>query len=182
MYALRLLRLGKLNPAGKPGGAENVMPCIKRFYFRMVTPQAACYTACMAVWRLKTTHNQQISAILILALLFITIWPAHIHVHHADSAGHGHSHAHKHVVDVHADANDIDAAHHQDAQILKASPDGLIKAPIVKVLPFLFLAIVLAVLAVTMNRLITCNRQRILIPIGYLSHHSPPLRGPPAIS
>lgn len=137
----------------------------------------------MAAWRLSTTRNQQISVLTIIALLFITIWPAHIHVHHVDEAiGHGHSHAHQHVVDLHADANDIDASHHQDAHVLKVSPDGMLKTPFVKVLPFLLLAIVLVVLAITMKRLNTRNRPLVFIPTGYLSHHSPPLRGPPVIS
>lgn len=183
MYAMRLPRLGKLNPAGKPGGAENVMPCIKSFYFLMVTTQAACYTACMAAWRLKHSQNHKISITLIVALLFITIWPAHFHVHHAnEDTGHGHSHGHKHIVDMHADVRDMDASHHQDAQVLKASPDGVLKTPLVKVLPFLLLAMVLAVVATRSKRLIKTYRRQLFIPTGYLDHHSPPLRGPPAIS
>ncbi len=137
----------------------------------------------MAAWRLRTTRNQQISVLLIIALLFITIWPSHIHVRHADeTAGHGHSHAHQHIVDLHANANDIDASHHQDAQVLKVSPDGMLKPPFIKVLPFLLLAIVLAVLAVTLTRLNTRHHQLVFIPTGYQFHHSPPLRGPPVIS
>ena len=174
---MRLPRLGNLVPAGKRGGAENAKPSINIIYFLLATAKAACYTAGMAAWRLKCSHNQKISIALILALLFLTIWPAHFHLHHTDAQHAGH----RHIIDMHA-AGDIHDTHHADAQVLKVSPDGMLKTPIVKVLPFLLLAIVLAVLAVTITRLNTRNHQRIFIPTGYQSHHSPPLRGPPVIS
>jgi hypothetical protein len=178
---MRLPRLGNLVSTGKRGGAENPKPSINIIYFLLATAKAACYTAGMAAWRLRSIRNQQISVLLIVALLFITIWPAHFHVHHAEVEG-KHGHVHKHVVDLHADAKGIDTAHHQDAQVLKASPDGMLKTPLVKVLPFLLLAIALAVLATITKRLIITPRQRHFFPSGYLTCHSPPLRGPPSIA
>ena len=119
--------------------------------------------------------------LLAAALLFLTIWPTHFHLHHPEPDV-GHDHVHKHVVDMHAYATDMNSQHHEDAQVLKAAPDGVLKNPAAKVLPFLLLGVLLAVLAMTFMRIIPVYLRDVFIPPGYQCHHFPPLRGPPVFS
>lgn len=125
------------------------------------------------------TRNQfrQISWMLIVALFVLTILPAHFHLHHPE---HDNGHAHEHVVDLHVFPAGADAAHHQDAHILKASPDGVIKNLFAKFLPFLLLAVLLTCLAIPAARRLRRPEQAVLIPTCNRASHSPPLRGPPA--
>ena len=132
----------------------------------------------MSWWRLKNNHNQRISILLILALLSLTILPAHFHLHHP-APDDGHGLAHRHVVDLHVYSVGV-ASHHQDAQVLKASPDGvlLLKNPLFKLSVFLLLAVIAALSAITLLRSNLNAGEHGFIPSGRFGYLSPPLYTP----
>lgn len=116
---------------------------------------------------------QHIGGILVVALLFLTILPGHFHVHHTDTEHH------QHQVDLHFNQTDMGSSHHDQAQILEAAPDGVMKLPVIKIFPFLVLTVLTALIAVSTVRVFSSPGREVFIPAGHRSHHSPPLRGPP---
>ena len=143
----------------------------------------------MCNWRTLVKRSKAVSVMLVIALVFLTILPAHFHLHFVEltgvvgAASDSAAHSHEHVVDLHVYNSSENSAHpfshHDDAQIIKTSPDGRLKNLDFEFSPFLIFVSLLAfaVLAVSASsprpaRQISANFQN-----NY--HRSPPLRGPP---
>jgi len=140
----------------------------------------------MRIWRTLIKRSKAVSVMLVIALAFLTILPAHFHFHHvelASVASDGATHAHEHTVDLHVYSSGKNSAHpfshHDDAQILKTSPDGLIKNLDFKFSPFLVFISLLAFAALALNYSLPGPARQILAHVRYSYHRSPPLRGPP---
>ena len=112
----------------------------------------------------------------IVAVLALALAPHHYHLHHGSGAD---IHSHEHAIDVHMFSDVSDEAHHDEAIVLEATPDGLIKPlgdnPLALFLSVFLLAILPIVNLRIRHRLIdTATR---LHPVFY--HLTPPLRAPP---
>lgn len=123
-------------------------------------------------------YCRSISWLLVTAILFTALLPAHYHLHHlysTDSTNHGHA------IDLHLITDNVDQSHHdEDTSIFAATPDVITKKDNSEITSFVLLAILLVLLPVL--------NKRIRIRPGYfdltLKQHypyfSPPLRAPPA--
>ncbi len=131
----------------------------------------------MKLFRLSRSQTRKVGWLLVASVLFLTLLPAHFHIHHSDK-GHDHA-AHHHVVDLHLDRVTTDEAHHQDAAVLKASPDSVVKTSVIKLLPFLILGMLFTFVVYPGYRFIKKPARYNFAPAGRRGHYSPPLRGPP---
>ena len=120
--------------------------------------------------------------LLIATILSIAFLPAHYHLHHLynDDTFSSTTAGHAHVIDLHVLTEQTGQSHHDDeATIIAASPDGIVKKSNPDFFPFILLAMVLLLLA-------SLNKQ-ISIQLNYRStkfkqsypHFSPLLRAPP---
>ena len=116
---------------------------------------------------------------LMVALVCLTILPSHFHLHHAETDSHHNSHDHEHIVDMHFFNIDMDALHHQDAQVLKTSPDGIINKLDIKTSPFLLFVLLIGLVILTVNISRFKPGRQHLIRRRLYYHQYPPLRGPP---
>ncbi len=126
--------------------------------------------------------RKAISWLLIAAILLLVFLPAHYHLHHLynDETFSSATTTHAHVIDLHVLTEKTGQSHHHDeATIIAASPDGMMKKSNPGFSPFILLAMVLLLLPVF-------NRQ---INIQLISrstklkqrypHFAPLLRAPP---
>ncbi len=132
----------------------------------------------MEIWRKITRKRLVISWTLIAALAFLTVLPAHVHFHHVETHT-GSEHVHEHLMDMHIYSSDLSSSHHDDAQVLMATPDGIIKLLDFKISPILILAMLLAVVSFALARFSPRSKSDFFLPIEQTSYFSPPLRGPP---
>ena len=137
-----------------------------------------CYTVWMDHWRKLGQKRKSIGWILIVALAFLTVLPAHVHFHHVDTYT-GSEHVHEHLMDMHVFSSDLSSSHHDDAQVLMATPDGIIKVLDFKISPMLIFAILLTILSLALARFVPRQKSAVFIPIEQTYHFTPPLRGPP---
>jgi hypothetical protein len=126
--------------------------------------------------------RKSISWLLIAAILLLVFLPTHYHLHHLynDETFSSSTAIHEHVIDLHVLTEKTGQSHHHDeATIIAASPDGMMKKSNPGFSPFILLAMVLLLLPVF-------NRQ---INIQLISrstklkqrypHFAPLLRAPP---
>ncbi len=126
--------------------------------------------------------RKSISWLLIAAILLLVFLPTHYHLHHLynDETFSSATTTHAHVIDLHVLTEKTGQSHHHDeATIIAASPDGMMKKSNPGFSPFILLAMVLLLLPVF-------NRQ---INIQLISrstklkqrypHFAPLLRAPP---
>jgi hypothetical protein len=133
----------------------------------------------MSKWRILSKQPGAISAVLIVALVFLTLLPAHIHLHHAEQAADHESHSSRHVVDLHMYGVVEDHSHHGEAHVVKTSPDGLITKFDKKFTPIFYLGLFLTFFMLVLPKA-GFNRLKQTISLKRYSYfHSPPLRGPP---
>ena len=125
---------------------------------------------------------KSISWFLIASILLLAFLPAHYHLHHLynDETLSSATKTHAHVIDLHVLTEKTGQSHHHDeATIIAASPDGIVKKNSPDFSPFILLAIVLL--------LLPALSKRINIPLNYRStnlkprypHFTPLLRAPP---
>ena len=132
----------------------------------------------MDYWRKIGQKHKAISWLLIAALAFLTVLPAHVHLHHVENptaAGHEHTH----LVDMHIYSSELSPAHHDETQVLMATPDGMIKSLDFKISPILIFAILIAIVSLALARFTPRQKSDIFLPIEQTYHFNPPLRGPP---
>jgi hypothetical protein len=121
-------------------------------------------------------NRRSISWLLVVAVLGITLLPAHYHLHHLHSDD---ATAHTHTIDLHVIADKADQSHHDDASIFSATPDVVVKKTNPEFSPYIILAILLVLLPTYTNLL------RIKADHGDLGlkrlypYFSPLLRAPP---
>jgi len=121
--------------------------------------------------------------------VFLTILPAHFHLHFveltsvAGATSDSSAHSHEHVVDLHVHSSGENLAHpfthHGDAQILKTSPDGLLKNLDFKFSPFLIYISLLAFSALALSYTAPRPARQTSANVQNNYYRSPPLRGPP---
>ena len=131
----------------------------------------------------KTAINyKSISWLLVVAILLVTILPAHYHLHHlhGDDMHSATAGVPAHVIDLHLLTDSTGQSHHnEDVTSIAASPDGIVKKSNPVFAPFIFLAIML-VLFLFLNKQI-----KIRIDYKYINlkqsypHFTPLLRAPP---
>ena len=134
-----------------------------------------------ATGKLVITHKS-VSWLLIATILLVTLLPAHYHLHHQhnDDISSSTTAIHEHVIDLHVLTEKTGQSHHDDeATIIAASPDGMVKKNNPDFFPFILLAMALL--------LLPALNKRINIQLNYRStdlnqpypHFSPLLRAPP---
>ncbi len=114
--------------------------------------------------------------LLIIGLLVSTVLPLHMHLHHVDAAP---TAAHEHAFDLHLVTDNAGADHHDEALVLSATPDALLKQvgdlPLMAALLFCLLGIFLFRNPSSGQRFFERDA-----PPRILTHHlTPPLRAPP---
>jgi len=132
----------------------------------------------MNEWRKITRKHRYLGWLLIAALAYLTVLPAHVHLHHVDN-GVASGQQHEHVLDMHIYGSDITSAHHDEAQVLIATPDGIIKTLDFKISPVLIVTLLLALSLLALAVFVPRQRSGRIFPMQYAFHFSPPLRGPP---
>jgi hypothetical protein len=128
-------------------------------------------------------NYKPISWLLIAAILLVAFLPAHYHLHHLyDDAISSTATRHEHVIDLHVLTEKTGQSHHDDeATIIAASPDGILKKSNPDFSPFILLVIVLLLLRVLCKQINTqLNYKSINLKQSYL-HFTPLLRAPPLI-
>jgi hypothetical protein len=129
-----------------------------------------------------TITYKSICWLLITTILLVAFLPAHYHLHHLDNDDMFSSTTavHAHVIDLHILTEQSGQSHHDDeATIIAASPDGIVKKSNPDFFPFILLAMVLL--------LVSALYKSINIQLNYKStglkqsypHFSPLLRAPP---
>lgn len=126
----------------------------------------------------KTTNNRRsISHLLIAAVLFSLLLPAHYHLHHlhgADSASHAHA------VDLHLITDNTGQSHHDEGtSIFSAIPDVIVKKDYSAFSLFMPLVILLLVLLTQSHQLRIRHDHRDTGLKKHYPYFSPPLRAPP---
>jgi len=123
-----------------------------------------------------------ISWLLIAAILLVTFLPAHYHLHHLynDETSSSTTARHEHVIDLHVLTEKTGQSHHDDeATIIAASPDGIVKKNNPDFFPFILLAMVLLLLPALNKQInIQLNDRSTDLKQPY-PHFSPLLRAPP---
>jgi hypothetical protein len=123
------------------------------------------------------TSYKSISWILITAVLMTVILPAHYHLHHLDSldaAGHAHS------IDLHLLADDRGHSHHHDeASIISATPDAMVKKDKSVFSVFIPLVIFLVLLLTRGHRISSMHGPGDTPLVRLNDYFSPSLRAPP---
>ena len=133
------------------------------------------YCFSMTSFREKFSRTKPIIWLLIMAVVVLSLLPAHMHLHHVDGAP---SATHEHAIDIHLAGEKIDPDHHDDAMVLSATPDVLVKNlndnPLLAAIWFGFVLFLVVILFQ--------QRLRPLVSISlqhFYPHFSPPLRAPP---
>lgn len=130
----------------------------------------------MLALRITRLQYQSIAWLVIAAILVLALTPHHYHLHHESGAD---SAAHEHVIDLHLFSDISDAAHHDEAIVLEATPDGLLK-PLgdnpLTLHQAVFLLAFLPIIDARIGRT-QFDAAKILRPA--LHHLTPPLRAPP---
>ena len=121
-----------------------------------------------------------ISWLLITAILLVAFLPAHYHLHHLNNdVALSSAATHTHVIDLHVLTEKTGQSHHDDATIIAASPDGVVKKSNPDFSPFILLAIVLLLLPSLNKRLnIQLKNKSTNLKPRY-PHFTPLLRAPP---
>ncbi len=132
----------------------------------------------MGNWRKIIRRRKLIGFLLITALAFLTVLPAHVHLHHVE-VGAGASHQHEHLLDMHVYSSDLSSSHHDEAQVLMATPDGMLKSLDFKISPSLILALLVSIFSLAIARFVPRQKSELFLPTNESAHLSPPLRGPP---
>ncbi|VAW96915.1 hypothetical protein MNBD_GAMMA21-2932 [hydrothermal vent metagenome] len=152
--------------------------------FRLCVNAPACYTSIMNYWRNIGRKYKAIGWLLVTALAFLTVLPAHVHLlqvddhaesSHATLATHGHTH----LVEMHIYSSDLIPPHHDDTQVVMSTPDGLIKGLYFKISPMLFIGLLLVMVSLALARFIPRQGTDIFLPMERTYYFNPPLRGPP---
>ena len=137
---------------------------------------AATLSSLMLPLRINRLQHESIAWLVIAAVLVLALTPHHYHLHHGSGAD---SVAHEHVIDLHLFSDVSDAAHHDEAIVLEATPDGLLKPasdnPLTLPLTIFRLAFLPIIDARIRHRLYD-SAARLRTP---LYHLTPPLRAPP---
>ena len=146
----------------------------------------------MCNWRTLVKRSEAVSVALIIALVFLSILPAHFHLHFVEGTGvagatsDSAAHSHEHVVDLHVYNSSENSAHpfshHDDAQIIKTSPDVRLKNLDFKFSPFLIFVSLLAFAILALGYSAPRPARRISANFQNNYHRSPPLRGPPHLN
>lgn len=114
--------------------------------------------------------------LMIIGLLVSTVLPLHMHLHHVDETP---SAAHAHAFDLHLITDNPGAEHHDDALVLSATPDVLLKqtgdVPLMAALLFCLLGVFLFLNPILGQRFF----ERDAPPRSGTHHLTPPLRAPP---
>ena len=128
----------------------------------------------------KLLSYKSISWLLIAAILLVAFLPAHYHLHHLYTDDAFSSAArHAHVIDLHVLTEKTGQSHHDDATIIAASPDGIVKKSNPEFSPFILLVIVLLSLPVLSKlKNIQLNYRSTDLKLPY-PHFTPLLRAPP---
>ena len=125
---------------------------------------------------------KSISWLLIATILLVTLLPAHYHLHHLynDETFSSAATTHEHVIDLHVLTEKTGQSHHHDdATVIAASPDGVVKKSNPDFSPFILLAIVLLLLPALNKRLnMQLNYKSTNLKPRY-PHFTPLLRAPP---
>ncbi len=120
--------------------------------------------------------------LLIATILLIAFLPAHYHLHHlySDDTLNPATASHAHVIDLHVLSEQSGQTHHDDeATIIAASPDGIVKKSNPDFFPFILLAMVLLLLSALYKSInIQLNYRSTGLKQSY-PHFSPLLRAPP---
>lgn len=130
----------------------------------------------MGVLKISVFSVKSISWLLVLAVLLVTLLPAHYHLHHlysADTATHGH------VIDLHLAIDEMGDSHHDEAGSIASSPDGIVKKSNAAFPLFIALAIVLAILPILTTRTIIRPVHKNAGLKQSYPYFSPLLRAPP---
>ena len=121
-------------------------------------------------------NSKPIGWLLVLAVLLITLLPAHYHLHHLYSTA---TATHAHVIDLHLTIDEVGDSHHDEAASIASSPDGIVKKSTAAFPLFIALAIVLTILPILKTRtLIHPAHKNTALQQSY-PHFTPPLRAPP---
>jgi hypothetical protein len=130
----------------------------------------------MSALKISVFSFKSTSWLLVLAILLVTLLPAHYHFHHLGSAG---MDSHAHVIDLHFATDKTGATHHDEAGSIAASPDGMVKKSNAA-FPLLFaLAIVLTILPILKTRFIVRPVHKNTGLKQSYPHFTPLLRAPP---
>ena len=125
---------------------------------------------------------KSISWLLIATVLLVAFLPAHYHLHHIynDDAFSSAATGHAHVIDLHVLTEKTGQLHHDDeATIIAASPDGIVKKSNSDFPWFILLAIVLLLVPVINKRINIQLNYRSTDPKQSYPHFTPQLRAPP---
>ena len=130
----------------------------------------------MHTWRNLISQYKSGCWMLVLTILALMLLPMDFHLHHMDETT---NFEHDHVIDLHLITDSAGLAHHQDATVLSATPDILLKQsnnnPLASV-ALIFLLIQLVV--ISFNYIQRIYNKSISLP-GFYYHLIPPLRAPP---
>ncbi len=132
---------------------------------------------CMCANGKLVISYKSISWLLIAAILLLAFLPAHYHLHHHYKDDAFSSAArHAHVIDLHVLTEKMGQSHHHDdeATIIAASPDGIVKKSNPELSPFILLIIVLQLLPVLCKQInIQLNYRSTDLKLPY-PHFTPP--------
>ena len=140
----------------------------------------------MTNWRHYIYKYKSVAWLLMAAILWLTVLPAHYHMHHEVSEHHTHHevnehHAHhENVIDFHTAIEQPDPAHHgEGVQAFAATPDGIIKKASTELPPVFLLVLLLILLPILAYRRFIRLGFTLIGPKQRCLHFSPPLRAPP---
>lgn len=93
----------------------------------------------MSSTRTALLHSKSTRLLLVMAVLFTALVPAHYHLHHVHGID---AHEHEHTIDLHLVTANADPSHHHDdaASIFSATPDVIVKKIGFDIFPCLLLA------------------------------------------
>lgn len=121
---------------------------------------------------------KNVCRLLLPAVLFLCIFPAHYHLHHLFSTD---SATHDYVVDLHVVAHDTEHSNHNDTHVFKALPDGVTKKLNNNITPQLFLILALTLVISAYYRSVHTTLEP-TTPLRHIQRIlSPPQRAPPLI-
>ena len=160
----------------------HILLIFTKVYFLLLQNKPSAMLGLMSAdWKLMITHKP-ISWLLIAAILLVAFLPAHYHLHHLynDDAFSSAATRHEHVIDLHVLTEKTGQSHHDDdATIIAASPDGILKKINPDFSPFILLAVVLLLLPALNKRInIQLNYRSTNLKQSY-PHFTPLLRAPP---
>ena len=131
----------------------------------------------MSTWRKIIVNDKAINWLLVVAVLLVTLMPAHYHLSHLFD---NHSSDHAHVIDFHLITDKTDQSHHgEDTAVFTATPDGIVKKSNPDFSPFIFLAVLLVLFPIFNNQLRFYQGYGDVNLKQSYHHFSPPLRAPP---